>query len=120
YFDNDQNGVLNGTLIEGNDSWYPGLEPGNFKAAADYADYPSISPAMTAEQAYQYLIDNVGAIRPHRDEVDRFLVNELASYGTEGFYTYRESDLPLSNGGLGEVRSEEHTSELQSRENLVC
>src|SRR5690606_38015500 len=105
YFDNNQDGILNGTLIEGNDDWYPGLEPGNFKTAADYADYPSISPTMTAEQAYQYLIDNVGATRPHRDEVDRFLVNELASYGTKGFYTYRESDLPLSNGGLGEVYS---------------
>ncbi|WP_437921066.1 LamG-like jellyroll fold domain-containing protein [Sphingobacterium sp. LRF_L2] len=103
YYDNNQNGQLDGTLIQPTDSWYPGLELSNFKTAADYSDYPSISPSMSATQAYQYLIDNVGATRPRRDEVDQFFVTELASKGTAGFYTYRESDLPLINGGLGRM-----------------
>ncbi len=42
---------------------------------------------------------------PQRDQVDAFLVTELQSKGTLGFYTYRESDLPLENGGLGYYES---------------
>ncbi|GGH06140.1 T9SS type B sorting domain-containing protein [Sphingobacterium alkalisoli] len=101
YYDNNQNGSLDGELIEQNSTWYPGIETANFKTAADYLTYPSINPSLSAQDAYQYIIDNVGATLPKRDQVDGFLVTELESKGTQGFYTYRESDLPLANGGVG-------------------
>lgn len=101
YYDNNQNGSLDGELIEQNSTWYPGIEAVNFKTAADYSTYPTINPSLSAQDAYQYIIDNVGATLPKRDQVDGFLVTELESKGTQGFYAYRESDLPLANGGVG-------------------
>lgn len=103
YYDNNQNGQLDGVLIEGNDSWYPGLKPENFKTVDDYADYPSVSPSLSAKETYQYLIDQVGAVLPRRDPVDAFLIQELKSKGALGLYAYQESDLPLGNGGLGNI-----------------
>nr|WP_288808934.1 hypothetical protein [uncultured Sphingobacterium sp.] len=105
YFDNNQNGKLDGELIEATTGWYPGLTADNFKTADFYETYPTLRPKMSAKKAYAYLIDHVGATLPKRDQVDAFLVNELQSKGTLGFYTYRESDLPLDNGGLGRLES---------------
>ncbi|TJZ61124.1 T9SS type B sorting domain-containing protein [Sphingobacterium olei] len=101
YYDNNQNGTLDGELILPNSTWYPGLEPQNFKTSADYPTYPSLHPSMTAAQAYQFMIDKVGATLPVRDQVDGLLIDDLSSKGTKGFYAYRENDLPLENGGLG-------------------
>jgi len=101
YFDNNQNGTLDGQLIEATEVWYPGIGTDNFKTANFYTSYPSLRPKLSAKDAYTYLISNVGAILPQRDQVDAFLIKELQSKGTLGFYTYRESDLPLENGGLG-------------------
>lgn len=105
YFDNDHDGILNGVAVQGNGTWYPGLEAGNFKTAADYATYPSVNPTMTAAQAYQFMIDKVGASLPVRDEVDGLMIQDLQTYGKDGFYLYRENDLPLANGGLGNFDS---------------
>ncbi len=103
YYDNNKNGRLDGDPIEGNDQWYPGLQPENFKTEADYANYPSVSPAMNAREAYQYLLERAGAILPKRDPVDNFLIQELKSAGKSGLYVFDESDLPLPNGGLGNI-----------------
>lgn len=105
YFDNNQNGKLDGELIEATAAWYPGLAADNFKTADFYETYPTLRPKMTAKKAYAYLIDHVGATLPQRDQVDAFLIQELQSKGTLGFYAYRESDLPLDNGGLGRFES---------------
>lgn len=101
YFDNNQNGKLDGQLIEATEVWYPGLTADNFKTSDFYGTYPTLRPKLSAKEAYAYLVDHVGAILPRRDQVDAFLIQELRSKGTRGFYTYRESDLPLDNGGLG-------------------
>lgn len=106
YYDNNQNGVLDGELIEANGQWYPGLEPQNFKTKADYADYPSVSPVLGADEAYQYVIEHVGAVLPRRDAVDNLLIRELKSKGLQGAYVYQESDLPLRNGGLGDIAAD--------------
>src|SRR5690606_40116811 len=46
--------------------------------------------------------------------------NEFVIRADEGAYTY-DYDVDCDNDGTPELtRSEEHTSELQSRENLVC
>ena len=105
YFDNNQNGALDGDLIQPNGTWYPGLQSQNFKSASDYATYPSLNPAMSAADAYQFMIDKVGATLPVRDEVDGLMIEDLKTKGQQGFYLYRENDLPLANGGLGNFDS---------------
>ncbi|NII27978.1 T9SS type B sorting domain-containing protein [Pseudoflavitalea sp. X16] len=102
YFDNDKNGILDGTLVPYDNNGYPGIEASGFKATP--YNYPA--PVMfTAEQAYQWICDSVGACYPRRDQVDDLMVNEVRSKGTQGLYVYRETNLPLPNGGLGDVFS---------------
>lgn len=101
FFDNNQNGVLDGSEVPFDETGYPGISGSAFKSAP-FA-YPAAAPAMTAEQAYQYIIESVGAIYPRRDEVDLLLVNEVQSKGTQGVYMYRETNNGLANGGLGNV-----------------
>ena len=103
YYDNNHNGLLDGVAIAGNAEWYPGLQPENFKTQAEYADYPSISPRLRAQDVVPYLFDQAGATRPKRDQVDELLIQELKSLGKSGRYVYEETDLPLSNGGLGDI-----------------
>ena len=103
YYDNNQNGQLDGVAIQGNAQWYPGLQPENFRTRTDYANYPSISSWLSAEELVPYLIARVGATRPKRDQVDELLIQELKSLGKSGHYVYEETDLPLSNGGLGDI-----------------
>lgn len=103
YFDNNQNGQLDGTLVPTNDSGYPGIIGDSFKPQP-FA-YPAANPALTASQAYEYIIDQAGAVYPRRDQVDQLMIDEVKSRGTTGLYVYRETDLPLGNGGLGNVFS---------------
>lgn len=101
YFDNNRNGVLDGTLVPYDTVGYPGIVGPGFRTQP-FA-YPAANPAMTAAQAYQHVIDNAGVNYPRRDQVDGLLMDEVRSKGTQGFYVYNETDLPFSNGGLGDV-----------------
>ena len=103
YFDNNKNGTLDGSLVPYNSTGYPGLDAANFNTSA-FA-YPAASPSMTAAQAYTHIISNVGATYPKRDQVDSLIVAEVNSRGTQGRYIYRETDMPLINGGIGRVLS---------------
>ncbi|TGE03868.1 cellulose binding domain-containing protein [Hymenobacter fodinae] len=101
YFDNNRNGVLDGTLVPFDSVGYPGITGEAFKAQP-FA-YPAAAPKLTAAQAYQQVIDSVGATYPRRDQVDGLMVDEVRSRGTKGLYVYTETDLPFANGGLGDV-----------------
>lgn len=101
YFDNNKNGVLDGAEVPFDSVGYPGITGDAFKYTP--FPYPAAHPAMTAEQAYQHVIDSVGAFYPRRDQVDALMLDEVASKGTKGLYVYRETDLPFTNGGLGNV-----------------
>ena len=57
---------------------------------------------MDAQESFEYILQNGGAVLPKRDEVDQLLVRELDSKGTKGSYIIQENDLPLPNNGLGE------------------
>lgn len=103
YFDNNKNGTLDGSLVPYNSTGYPGLDAANFKTTP-YA-YPAASPSMTAAQAYSWIVSNVGPTVPKRDQVDSLIVAEVNSRGIQGRYIYRETDMPLINGGLGRVLS---------------
>jgi hypothetical protein len=101
YFDNNRNGVLDGTLVPYDSVGYPGIIKAGFRKQP-FA-YPAATPLMTAAQAYQHAIDSAGVTYPRRDQVDGLLIDEVRSRGTQGYYVYNESDLPFSNGGLGDV-----------------
>lgn len=101
YFDNNTDGVLNGTLVPYDTTGYPGIAAEGFRTQP--FPYPLATPAMTAQQAYQWVTDSVGAMYPRRDQVDALLADEVRSKGTQGWYVYRETDLPFTNGGLGNV-----------------
>ncbi|MBW4891612.1 hypothetical protein KXQ82_17940 [Mucilaginibacter sp. HMF5004] len=103
YFDNNKNGILDGAVVPFDTVGYPGISGSAFKQQP-FA-YPTAYPIMTAAQAYQHVIDSVGAIFPRRDQVDNFMLDEVSSKGTKGLYVYRETDMPLANGGLGNVFS---------------
>ncbi len=101
YFDNNQNGIADGVLVPYDTLGYPGIGADGFKPQA--FPYPQANPVLTAEQAYAWVIDSVGASYPRRDQVDSLLAEEVRSRGTKGYYVYRESDLPFTNGGVGNV-----------------
>ena len=103
YFDNNQNGQLDGALVPVNITGYPGITDDGFKSQP-FA-YPTAVPQYSAAAAYQQVIDQAGATYPRRDQVDQLMIDEVKSRGTAGLYVYRETDLPLSNGGLGNVFS---------------
>lgn len=103
FYDNNRNGVLDGTEIPYNSSTtgYPGIADDGFKTVP-FA-YPAAAPTLTAAQAYDYVMNNAGSNYPRRDQVDSLLISEVASKGVNGFYVYRETDLPFTNGGVGRV-----------------
>src|SRR5690606_40826865 len=76
------------------------------------AIFPS---AGRARARYRYRPRGFGKRRPQASSEIPFLLLSLHGAGLIGI------DQPaLALGGAGSLRSEEHTSELQSRENLVC
>ncbi|MCA5003862.1 pectate lyase family protein [Sphingobacterium bovistauri] len=103
YFDNNYDGKLNGNLIQKTAEFYPGLEPDNYKSKGEYTEYPSLNTTLTAKEAFDYVSKNVGALLPKRDEVDQLMINDLLSLGKSGHLVNEEGDLPLINGGLGNV-----------------
>ncbi len=66
--------------------------------------YPTDNPhpvikAMipSADDAFAWVLDSVGAILPGRDEVDEYLINEVKTYGKKGVIITDESALGLVN-----------------------
>src|SRR5690606_9544602 len=77
----------------------------------------TVSIELTRQNSSKYSLGTVV------DELDantvKRIIDEALEYGTF-ILTFTEND-PLLRGEVFElIRSEEHTSELQSRENLVC
>ena len=102
--DYNVDGVLNGDIAVESD-----FGPGTFVANVDAFSnsplrHPDVSDVLTASQAYSWVVDSVGACIPSRDEVDKFMLNELKSLGTIGTLINGESDLGLANG-VGNVFS---------------
>ena len=62
---------------------------------------PPINEIMSAEAAYAWMLQNVGPTLPVRDEVDQYLIDELASYGTSGTKNGISSELQLAHKGTG-------------------
>lgn len=96
--DYSTDGVLNGRDAEATD--YGTVTLVNNRSA--FTGIPQlhrpIDGKMTAEEAYYWILDSVGASLPSRDEVDRYLIDELKSLGTRGALINSEAELGLVNG----------------------
>jgi hypothetical protein len=102
--DYNVDGTLNGNVAVDSD-----FGPGTFVANVDAFTnaplrHPDLTNVLTASQAYTWIVDSVGACIPSRDEVDKYMLNELTSLGTIGALINGESDLGLPNG-VGNVFS---------------
>ena len=95
--------------VYGADNWVDANKNGVFDPSllTDYKtatkvntpyNYDGMKKVMPAKEALDYVLVNAGASRPH-DAVDKFLMNEIRSYGTKGQIIKRESD----NGIPGNV-----------------
>lgn len=105
YFDNNRNGILDGTLVPADLSGYPTGDISTIKS--EPYDYPMKNTALTAQQAFDKAILSVGASYPRRDQVENLMISDLASKGTTATYVYVQSDLTtkfgFTNGGAGHV-----------------
>lgn len=102
--DMSRDGVLNGRDMDEND-FARATRVDSFEDLLQSEEYPSEHPhapiasmSMTAEEAYQWVVDSVGACLPDRDEVDEYVIEELRSLGNKGVIISSESVLGLVNG----------------------
>lgn len=58
---------------------------------------------MTANDAVEWIISNVGPILPVRDEVDEYLINDLVSFGTKGTRSGISDETTLPHKGTGVI-----------------
>ena len=81
---------VNGNIVEGNekvtkDNWNGGVQIEDMKDAGEYramirVDKPFPMPRMTilpAKEAYEFVLENVGATLPERDAVDRRIIEQV-------------------------------------------
>ncbi|WP_307307307.1 LamG-like jellyroll fold domain-containing protein [Epilithonimonas hungarica] len=105
YFDNNKDGILNGSLVPSDMTGFPTGDINSIKS--EPYDYPMKNPTLTAQQAYDKAILNVGASYPRRDQVENLMIADLQSKGTTATYVYVQSDLTsqfgFTNGGAGHV-----------------
>ena len=108
YYDNDKDGSLNGfELTQANWAEYCKGEPTFLSAPSD--KHPAISQQTSATEAYNWIVKNVGASLPVRDEVDQYLIDELTSLGKKGTIIQNEQDVQqFSLGGVGTIQNGEN------------
>lgn len=124
YYDDNKNGVMDGHLmtaeeqIGSQNGTAPYSTPFESLAAlnanidayntakgydATHDDYiknlPAINELMTAEAAYHWIAENVGASLPVRDCIDQYVIDELNSYGLSGTKNGISSEKELSHKG---------------------
>ena len=63
--------------------------------------FPEIAGRQTAPEALEWVLKNVGASLPVHDEVDQYLLDELASFGTIGTDNGISSETILPHKGVG-------------------
>lgn len=95
--DYNQDGVLNGVPAVSNDYGPVTLVPTEADFTGIPVPHPQIEGVMSAEQAYNWILDSVGASLPSRDMVDDYLIRQLKSLGTQGTLINTEAELGLPN-----------------------
>ncbi|WP_116126684.1 carbohydrate-binding protein [Lewinella sp. IMCC34183] len=87
WVDRDSNGTLDGSLLT--DYFTATVVDTPF-------DYPGVDELLSAQEAVHHVVDHVGASL-RRDSVDKFLIDELTSYGTKGQIINTEDDNGITN-----------------------
>ena len=105
YFDNNKDGVLNGTLVPADLTGYPTGDISTILSTP--YDYPMKNTTLSAQNAYDKIVESVGSSYPRRDQVDHLMISDLMSKGTTATYVYVQTDLTTQfgfiNGGAGHV-----------------
>lgn len=99
YYDEDKDGTLNGLELT-QSNWNTYCSAVIDRLNAPDALHPAISSTTSATEAYYWVVENVGPVLPERDAVDKFLISELTSLGTEGMIFRNqtiERQYPLAN-----------------------
>lgn len=121
YYDDNKDGVLNGHLMTVDEmsgkqngtapysTYFSSLDAlnGNIteynKTASEAIQLiPKISEILSASDAYAWIMKNVGPL-PVRDEVDQYIIDEMASYGLEGTKNGITSEDMLPHKGTGVI-----------------
>lgn len=118
YYDDNKDGILNGRELRREDCMKKSVTGREeVIVAPTFLDRPSdkhpeIRGLMTAQEAYEWIVNNGGASLPARDEVDSYLVEELTSLGKKGLIIHSEEDLPMK--GPGNIKSAEGLSDTDN------
>lgn len=92
--DANRNGVLDGEVLGkpayGTVDWQP----------TPY-DYPAVETLLSPEASVKLAASAAGAVYPVRDRIDRRMISELLSFGTEGEQITNENNAPI--GGVGRL-----------------
>lgn len=102
YYDKNKDGVLNGIEITP-ENWNENCSGNPTFLPERSSLHPTISGISSAKNAYDWIVKNVGASLPARDEVDTYLISELTSLGTKGVIIRNETkteQFPLGGPGL--------------------
>ncbi|MDE6394999.1 MAG: Por secretion system protein, partial [Duncaniella sp.] len=67
--------------------------------------FPEIIGRQTAPEALEWVLKNVGASLPVHDEVDRYLIDELASFGSFGTKDGISTEKQLPHQGTGTLHT---------------
>lgn len=71
------------------------------QSTGDTKAMPEIDGRQTAPEALTWVMKNVGASLPAHDEVDKYLLDDLASFGTRGFTNGISTEKLLPHKGTG-------------------
>ncbi|KAI1482327.1 polysaccharide lyase family 1 protein [Daldinia eschscholtzii] len=92
YYDSNKDGKLNGSPLCVQTSCYSNMDIQKTKF-----DYPGPERLMSAPDAVTFVLNNVGANFPGRDEIDKGLVAEVQSFGKKGELISSENAGALDN-----------------------
>lgn len=100
YIDADGNGQLGGALAatESDGSFYGSksvASPSSFENLP--VAFAAITQQTSAKEAYDIIVKEVGASYPARDDVDKYMIDELTSLGKKGAIISDEASLSLAN-----------------------
>ncbi|MDE6560593.1 MAG: fibronectin type III domain-containing protein [Muribaculaceae bacterium] len=105
WYDSNIDGILDGH--EMSDEEYAKSGGARVNATADLVgrgapkEVPVIEGRMTAPEALEYVLAYAGASLPVRDEVDQYLIDELASFGGQGTTGGITTEKALPHKGTG-------------------
>lgn len=120
YYDENKDGELNGhlmtveemrgaqdgtapysTYFDSLDALNANITEYNTTASEKIQLIPEINVKMTAQEAYAWMLENVGPVLPARDEVDQYIIDELATCGKKGTLNGITSEKQLPHKGKG-------------------